>query len=138
MAKPKGMQRLFVTMVSGIIVVLIVGFWYAFSYQRSLQRDAMRLDVIRQAEAAFQKVFLLYGGYQTIAKDGCSAHGVALSTCNFSSVSIDATSFRDPAKSSIHITKVPSKDGYEVTFTLERKRGLLAKGTHTLTQQGIR
>lgn len=129
---------MFVVLIAGIVLLVVAGFWFAFTYQRSLQRDAVRLDVLRQAEVAFQKVFLLYGGYQAIAKDGCGLRGAALSSCNFSSISADVALFRDPGKYSMNITKVPSKDGYEVTFTLERQHGTLGKGAHTLTPQGIR
>lgn len=133
-----GIQRLFVTVIAGIVLIAIVAFIFAFFYQRSLQRDAARLDVIRRAEQAFQKVYLRSGSYQAVAKDGCNNNGAALSTCNFLSVSVDASDFRDPGKFGMTMTKAPGNDGYEVAFALERRHGSLAKGPHTLTPQGIR
>ena len=131
------MQRLLVTVIAGVVVLITAAFIYAFSYQRSLQRDAARLDAIRQAEVAFQKVYLQSGSYQAVAKDGCGTVGAELSSCNFSSVSVDASDFRDPGRSRMTITNIPNQDGYEVTFTLGRKYGNLAKGVHTLTEQGV-
>lgn len=134
----KGVQRLYITIITGVVLFVVAGFVYAFSYQRSLKRDAARLDVIRQAEAAFQKIYYSTGSYQAAAKDGCSTVGAALSTCNFLSVSVDVSVLRDPGKSSMRMTRVPDQSGYEATFVLERRHGSLAKGPHTLTPQGIR
>lgn len=137
------MDRRGLTLIRLLVWILIVAGVLAVIFlfvarEQARARDAVRVADMARLAAAFELLRADRASYADAATNGCSQVGAGVSTCNLSHYLPTISSFRDPKGGAYVVTEVPSKDGYAVSFTLERGYRELQKGSHLLTPSGIR
>lgn len=124
--------------VIGIVCLVIGGGFLLLNNEKAKTRDARRLADMARTQAAFELLYNATASYATASQDGCSQVGALLSQCNLSEYIPTIAQFSDPGKYSYQISQVPSAEGYEVTFSLEKQYGNLKSGKHTVSPAGIK
>lgn len=126
------------TLINVAVLALIAaaGILLLFS-ERAQTRDALRLADMAKVRLGFELLYFEKNSFIEAAS-GCKEVGALVSTCTLATYVPDIAQIRDPGKFHYTISVVPDSDDYGVQFTLERRRGNLAAGTHTLTHAGVR
>ena len=138
--KPVILSKRLVIAVPIIIIVLLiisVGYWQLNKYQQVRNKDLERLAEMRELQAAFEAFFNDNYSYQGITAFGCQ-EGDTADKCNLEAYFPLIDYLKDPADYNYLVTKTPSQNSYEITFTLENGAGELVAGQHTLSELGIR
>lgn len=133
-----GKSYLTIIVVIALVVALGVGIQVLVARDQAVARDVERLQDMRQLESSFAKLYLATGSYMSAAENGCGTVGESVARCNFSRIQWSSEMMRDPGRYTYKIVTVPTATSYGIVFTLERSHDRLAKGSHTLTPEGIR
>ncbi|MDD5567388.1 MAG: hypothetical protein PHH01_04305 [Patescibacteria group bacterium] len=121
-----------------LLIVAVFALWqYAIAHEKARSRDLRRISDALTIQTAFEKMYLHDRGYTAAAEDGCEEIGQPVQQCNLHDYYREIDELRDPGKYGYVISKVPNRDGYEVTFQLEISHHDLKKGQHTISQEGI-
>jgi len=121
-----------------VTCVIIGGAFLMLNNEKAKTRDAKRLSDISRLQAAFQLLYNETASYQQASQGGCDQVGVLVSTCNLANYIPTIAQVKDPGRYSYRVTRVPSQEGFEITFNLEKSYGSLVAGKHTLSQSGIK
>lgn len=135
--KPAGVSLVTLILLVGVIGLVSAVNGVLLLGQQAQTRDAIRLADMARLEAAFALLSYKTSSYAQAAQ-GCPNAGDPVSQCTLGNYLPTITSLDDPGKGAYRITEVPTDTRFGVSFTLERGFGSLAKGTHTLTPDGIR
>jgi len=132
-----------ITLVKLLIIIIVLGaiigiMFILLNNEKAKTRDAKRLSDISRLQAAFELMYSDTASYEQAAKNGCSQVGMTASQCNLKNYIPSINQFKDPGRYQYLVSKVPSEDGYEITFYLEKSYYNLEAGKHTLSPQGIK
>lgn len=126
--------------ISSIAVVVAAAaaavFVWFFRRENAIVRDMARLEDVRAIQSGFERMIIQENSYESAA-EGCGDIGDVASACALENYLTDISLRKDPGDFAYTVTKVPGKDGYEITFTLEHGNQTLPAGKHTLTPNGI-
>lgn len=134
---PVGIALLTLVLVVGVIVVSGAVSALMILQQQAQTRDAIRIADMARLEAAFALLSFETSSYAQAAQ-GCAQAGSLVSTCSLARYLPTVGNIKDPGKHTYVISTVPDDSTFGVTFTLERGIAEYAKGSHTLSPQGIR
>ncbi|MFH0804815.1 MAG: hypothetical protein V1916_01310 [Patescibacteria group bacterium] len=126
------------TLITIAVTAFVIGGGFLMlNSERAKTRDSKRLADMARVQAAFEFLFNDTASYALAAQNGCSQAGSPVSSCNLKQYFPTLGQLQDPGKLAYTVSKAPSEEGYEVTFTLEYAYGSLAAGRHTLSPDGI-
>ena len=134
----KGLSLVVILILVIIFGLIIGGGFVLLNQEKAKARDAKRLSDITRVQAAFEFLYHDTANYALAAQNGCDKAGMLVSQCNLKQYLPSIAQFRDPGGYSYAISGVPSEEGYEVTFNLEKSYYNLKAGKHTLTHNGIK
>ena len=131
-----------IALVKLLIVIVIFGavigvMFLLLNNEKAKTRDAKRLSDISRLQAAFELLYNDTASYEQAAQSGCNQINVLVSQCNLTNYIPSINQFKDPSQHQYVVSKVPSEDGYEITFYLEKDYYGLKAGKHTLSPLGI-
>ncbi len=106
--------------------------------ERAKARDSQRVADMARLQVGFLLLYNRTSSFAGAAQNGCDAVRKPVRTCNLAQDLPTIASFRDPRGGDYLVTKVPDATTYQVSFTLEQGTTGLAKGSHTLSPEGIR
>lgn len=118
------------------VAVAVALFVWFFRRENAIVRDMARLEDIRAIQSGFERMIIQENSYE-VAAEGCGEVGDVASACALENYLTDVSLRKDPGDFAYTVTKVPGKDNYEITFTLEHGNATLPAGKHTLTPNGI-
>jgi hypothetical protein len=133
----KGIAIVRLLIIVAVVCVVIGGGFILLNSEKANTRDAKRLSDVARLQAAFELLYNATASYAGASQGGCDHIGALVSQCNLSSYIPAIAQFKDPGKYSYKISQVPSDEGYQVTFYLEKQYGDLKSGKHTLSPTGI-
>lgn len=132
-----GLSSIGLTIVGGFLgLILLVDGWVLLRQQATV-RDAMRLADMARLEAAFALLSYETGSFAAAAQ-GCGQAGVTVDTCALAKYLPTIATVTDPGAGAYVVTQVPTDNQFAVEFRLERGLRGLARGTHTLSDAGLR
>ena len=134
----KGLTVLQILIWVLIFGLLLGGFFLLLNKERSNSRDAKRVADMSRLQASFEMLYGEKGSYEEAVTGGCNKQGISVRTCKLSKYLTTISSFKDPTGGEYVVSQVPSKNSYEITFSLENDYDGLKAGRHTLTQDGIK
>jgi hypothetical protein len=134
----KGLSLVRLLIIIAVFCLVIGGGFLLLNSEKAKTRDAKRLSDITRLQAAFHLLYNETASYEQASQGGCDQAGVAVSSCNLSKYIPGIAQLADPGRYSYRVTQVPSAEGFEVTFNLEKSYGTLAAGKHILNPTGIK
>lgn len=135
--RPRGLSLIATLFNAAVIgVIAVVGIMLLLN-ERARTRDALRVADMAKVRMAFELLYFERNGFAEAAQ-GCGAVGALVSQCTLAPYLPEIPQLRDPGRFRYEVTTVPGAEDYGISFTLEKRRGTLQAGTHTLTHAGIR
>lgn len=131
-----------IALVKLLIIIIIFGavigiMFLLLNDEKAKTRDAKRLSDISRLQVAFEFLYNDTASYEQAAQNGCNQINILVSQCNLKNYIPSINQFKDPSQYQYVVSKVPSEDGYEVTFYLEKDYDGLKAGKHILSPLGI-
>lgn len=101
-------------------------------------RDVQRVADALRIQAAFEKLYLHDRSYAAAAEKGCEVVGQSVRRCRLRDYEEQIAELTDPGDFDYVVSRVPDRENFGVTFTLEHAHKSLAKGEHTISAEGIK
>lgn len=136
-AKQRGLTLAGLLVIIGLIIALLGTGALLLGRERARVRDSVRLMDMTQFSAAMRLVYSEKGSYASAAQ-GCATQGTLMSSCSVTTVLTPIAQLKDPGRFTYQVVDVPDTDSFAIAFTLEQGYGSLGRGSHVLTQDGIR
>jgi len=133
----RGLTLAGLLVIIGLIIALLGTGALLLGRERARVRDAVRLMDMTQFSAAMRLVYSEKGSYASAAQ-GCPTKGTLMSSCSVTPLLASISQLKDPGRFTYQVLDVPDTDSFAIAFTLEQGHGSLARGSHVLTQDGIR
>ena len=123
--------------IAGVLAAVLVAlFVWFFRRENAIVRDMARLEDIRAIQSGFERMIIQENSYEAAAV-GCGTVGDVASACALEKYLPDVAARKDPGNFLYTVSTVPTKDSYEITFTLEHGNATLPAGKHTVSDNGI-